>query len=143
LLAPYFFDAMGAAYETVGDAFGVRPRAPIRFEFLDDTAKLALVTPLELDAIYTTGTIGITKYKRVMMVSPRVMLYGYGWLDAAVHEYVHYVVTIRTRDRAPVWLQEGLAKYFEQSWRRPGPPPLRDEVAFLLHRAIESDTLVT
>ena len=143
LLAPYFFDAMDAAYDSVGDAFGVRPTAPIRFEFLDDTAKLAMVTPLELDAIYTTGTIGITKYKRVMMVSPRVMLYGYGWLDAAVHEYVHYVVTLRTRDRAPVWMQEGLAKYFEQSWRRPGPPPLRDEVAYLLHRAIETDTLVT
>lgn len=143
LLAPYFFDAMSTAYTTVGDAFGVYPDAPIRFEFLDDSAKLALVTPLSLDAIYTTGTIGITKYKRVMMISPRVMLQGYGWLDAAVHEYVHYVVTIRTHDLAPVWLQEGLAKYFEQSWRRSGAPELDESVAFLLHRAIERDELVT
>ena len=36
-----------------------------------------------------------TKYRRIMMVSPRVMLYGYGWIDTAVHEYVHYVVTLR------------------------------------------------
>ncbi len=143
LLAPYFFDAMTRAYSSVGDAFGVYPEAPIRFEFLDDSAKLALVTPLSLDAIYTTGTIGITKYKRVMMVSPRIMLKGYAWLDAAVHEYVHYVVTLRTHDLAPVWLQEGLAKYFEQSWRISGPPELDESVAYLLHRAIERDDLVT
>jgi hypothetical protein len=78
-----------------------------------------------------------------MMVTPRVMLYGYGWLDTAVHEYVHYLVTVRTRNRAPVCLQEGLAKLFEARWRTDTPPPLEDAVAALLQRAIVDDNLVT
>jgi hypothetical protein len=62
------------------------------------------------------------------MISPRVLLYGYGWLDTAVHEYVHYLVTIRTRNKAPVWLQEGLAKLLETRWRSP-PPRCRSSPA--------------
>jgi tetratricopeptide (TPR) repeat protein len=143
LLADYFFDAMANAHAELGDVFGIRPPSPIRFEFLDESAKLALVTPLGFEAIATTGTIGITKYRRVMMVTPRVMMQGYAWLDAATHEYVHYLVTLRTQNRAPVWMQEGLAKYFEQRWRRPGPPEMRESVEALLHRAIERDELVT
>ena len=52
-----------------------------------------------------------------MMITPRVMVYGYGWLDTAVHEYVHYLLTIRTKNAAPVWMQEGLAKLMETRWR--------------------------
>lgn len=143
ILADYFFDAMQSAHAELGTVFGILPPFPIRFEFLDESAKLAMVTPLDFEAIATTGTIGITKYRRVMMVSPRVMLQGYGWLDAATHEYVHYLVTIRTKNRAPVWMQEGLAKYFEQRWRHSNPPKLQEEIAALLNRAIERDELVT
>jgi tetratricopeptide (TPR) repeat protein len=143
LLAPYLFEALDVAFQRVGDAIGDRPTAPVRFEFVDDSAKLALITPLDVDAIYTTGTIGVTKYNRVMMVTPRVMLQGYAWLDAATHEYVHYVVTRRTKDNAPVWLQEGLAKLYETRWRRDSPAPLRPEIAAILRRAVENDDLVS
>lgn len=143
LIAPYLFDAMAQARIALGDDLGVRPADPVRFEFLDDPLKLAMVTPLSVDNIRTTGTVGVTKYRRIMMISPRVMLYGYGWIDTAVHEYVHYLVTLRTDNRAPVWLQEGLAKLLETRWRRTDPEPLDDPVAFRLHRAIVSDDLVT
>lgn len=143
LLAPYFFDAMAKAHQRLGEATGTAPADPLRFEFLDDPAKLSLITSLDLDAVYTTGTVGITKYGRVMMVSPRVMLMGYGWLDTAVHEYVHVLVTLRTRNQAPVWMQEGLAKLLETRWRSDKPQPLDPAVAALLNRAIERDELVT
>ncbi|MEE9385945.1 MAG: hypothetical protein V3V08_21245 [Nannocystaceae bacterium] len=143
ILAPYLFEAMDSAYQALGDDLGVFPRDAIRFEFLDSPADLAKITPLTLDNVYTTGTVGITKYRRIMMVTPRVMLYGYGWIDTAVHEYVHYVATMRTRNRAPVWLQEGLAKLFESRWRASAPLPLEDPVQALLHQAIVTDTLVT
>ncbi|MCA9683212.1 MAG: tetratricopeptide repeat protein, partial [Myxococcales bacterium] len=143
ILAPYLFAAMADAYEVLGEDLGVRPEDPIRFEFYDEPGKLALVTPLTLDNIYTTGTVGICKYRRIMMISPRVMLYGYGWLDTAVHEYVHYLLTIRTRNNAPVWLQEGTAKLLESRWRVPGPQPLSAPVRKLLHDAIVADELVT
>lgn len=143
LIAPYLFDAMAEAQETIGDIIGVIPDHPVRFEFLDKATKLALVTPLSVQNIRTTGTVGVTKYRRVMMITPRTMVYGYGWIDTAVHEYVHYVLTMRTDNLAPVWLQEGLAKMLETRWRRTDPEPLAPSIAYRLHRAIVDDDLVT
>jgi tetratricopeptide (TPR) repeat protein len=143
ILAPYLFEAMAAARDALADELGLRPSDPVRFEFFDDPLKLAMVTPLTVENIRTTGTVGVTKYRRIMMITPRVMLHGYGWLDTAVHEYVHYLLTIRTGNRAPVWLQEGLAKLLETRWRRADPEPLDSAVAHRLHRAIVADDLVT
>lgn len=143
LLAPYLFEAMAEARTALGDEIGVLPDHAVRFEFFDDPAKLAMVTPLTVDNIRTTGTVGVTKYRRIMMITPRVMVYGYGWIDTAVHEYVHYLLTLRTRNQAPVWLQEGMAKLFEARWRRTDPEPLDSAVAYRLHRAIVRDDLVT
>jgi tetratricopeptide (TPR) repeat protein len=143
IIAPYLFAAMENARTVMGEVIGIEPDHPIRFEFLDDPAKLAMVTPLTVDNIRTTGTVGVTKYRRIMMITPRVMLYGYGWIDTAVHEYVHYVLTIRTGNQAPVWLQEGLAKLLETRWRRSTPDPLEPGVAYRLHQAIVRDDLVT
>ena len=143
LLAPYLFDALIAARANIGPILGVVPDGPVRVEILDDPAKLAMVTHLPLDNIRTTGTVGITKHHRIVMVTPRVMLRGYPWLDTLVHEYVHYLLTLRTRNRAPVWLQEGLAKLLETRWRRSTPEPLDEPVAALLHRALQRDDLVT
>jgi tetratricopeptide (TPR) repeat protein len=143
ILAPYLFDAMAVAREAVGDVIGVRPDHTVRFEFLDDPAKLAMVSPLTLDAIRTTGTVGLTKYRRITMVTPRVLIYGYPWLDTAIHEYVHYVLALRTANQAPVWLQEGLAKLLETRWRQSDPAKLEPGVASLLHRALTRDELVT
>lgn len=143
ILAPYLFEAMTEARDVLAAELGVRPSDPVRFEFFDDPLKLAMVTPLTVENIRTTGTVGVTKYRRIMMITPRVMLYGYGWLDTAVHEYVHYLLTIRTGNRAPVWLQEGLAKLLETRWRRSDPEPLDSAVAHRLHRAIVQDDLIT
>ncbi len=143
ILAPYLFSAMAEARAALGGELGVLPDHPIRFEILDDPAKLALVSPLTLDNVYTTGTVGITKYRRIIMVSPRVLLYGYGWLDTAVHEYVHYLVTLRTRNRAPVWLQEGLAKLLETRWRAATPLPLDPAPRKLLARGLARNDLVS
>jgi tetratricopeptide (TPR) repeat protein len=146
LLAPYLFTAMAAAYDELGDDVGIHPQHPIRFEFYDEPGKLALVTPLTLDNIYTTGTVGICKYRRIMMITPRVMVYGYGWLDTAVHEYVHYLVTMRTHNNAPVWMQEGLAKLMEIRWRMPeanAGEQLDEHSRKLLHDALETNQLVT
>ncbi len=143
LLAPYLFDAMAKARAVLGSELGVLPDHAVRFEFLDDPTKLAMVTPLTIANIRTTGTVGVTKHRRVVMITPRVMVHGYGWLDTAVHEYVHYLLTLRTGNLAPVWLQEGLAKLYEARWRRESPDPLHPAVAFRLHQAIVRDDLVT
>lgn len=145
LLAPYLFDTMARAYDALGQDTGVYPTPPIRYEFYDEPEKLAMVTSLSIQNIQTTGTVGITKYLKVMMITPRVMLYGYGWMDTVVHEYAHYVITMRTRDNAPVWLQEGLAKLLERRWRLPADAPLDLDAPTqaALHDAIENETLIT
>jgi tetratricopeptide (TPR) repeat protein len=143
MLAPYLFEAMARARAVLATEIGVVPDHAVRFEFLDDPAKLAMVTPLTIANIRTTGTVGVTKHRRVVMISPRVMVQGYGWLDTAVHEYVHYLLTLRTGNLAPVWLQEGLAKLYETRWRRNDPEPLEQGLAFRLHQAIVRDDLVT
>jgi tetratricopeptide (TPR) repeat protein len=145
LLAPHLFAAMERAYGQIGLDTGVQPPSPIRFEFHAVPEDLAKVSSLDVRAIRTTGTVGITKHLKIMMVTPRAMLFGYAWLDTAVHEYVHYVITMRTRDRAPVWLQEGLAKLLERRWREPADAPLDlDESARVaLRRAIEQDRLIS
>ncbi|RMG99977.1 MAG: hypothetical protein D6705_01670 [Deltaproteobacteria bacterium] len=143
LLAAYAEDALRIALPRLEAVVGVRPSAPLRIEFLDDPAKLAQVTELPLSAVRTTGTVGVTKHGRIVMVTPRVMLRGYPWIDTLVHETVHDLLVRRTGNRAPVWLQEGLAKFLETSWRSPEPPPLDPAVAHLLRRAIQRDDLVT
>lgn len=143
VLAPYFFEAIRAATPRLVAAFGPLPSVPARFEFIQSPADLAKITTLPLDAIYTTGTIGITKYHRVMMASPRITLTGYEWLDTAVHEYVHFLVSIRTFNRTPVWLHEGLAKFYESSWRRAAPPTITSTQASLLDAAFRENRLIT
>lgn len=143
LIAPYLFAAMADARRALEADLGIVPDHPVRFEILDEAVKLALVSPLSKENVYTTGTVGITKYRRIIMVTPRVMLYGYGWLDTAVHEYVHYLVTLKTRNHAPVWLQEGLAKLLETRWRSPEPLPLEPPSRRLLAKALASGDLVS
>ena len=44
---------------------------------------------------------------------------GYDWLDTVSHEYVHLVVSRKSRNTVPIWMHEGLAKYLESRWRGP------------------------
>lgn len=143
VLQPYVFDAIAKAQPRLTAAFGPLPSVPARFEFIQTPADLAKITDLPLDAVYKTGTIGITKYHRIMMASPRITMTGYDWIDTVVHEYVHFLVSIRTFNRTPVWLHEGLAKFFEQSWKSGAPPRISKTQASLLDNAFKNNTLVT
>jgi len=55
------------------------------------------------------------------MLSPRATIHGYPWQDTLAHEITHLLVTRASRDYAPLWLQEGLAKRFETRWRGARP----------------------
>src|SRR5690606_16001488 len=57
----------------------------------------------------------------------------YGWEDTLAHEITHLALARATRDRAPLWLQEGIAKREETRWRdgRPGDgEPSADSIAY-------------
>jgi hypothetical protein len=55
------------------------------------------------------------------MLTPRASQHGYPWKDTLAHELTHLAVTRQSLDRAPLWLQEGLAKNHETRWREKGP----------------------
>ena len=38
-------------------------------------------------------------------------------MDTLSHEYTHYILTKKSRNNLPLWMHEGIAKYFETRWR--------------------------
>ena len=143
ILVPYAVDTLKAATEALEAELGVKMVSPVRLEIYPDAESLARVSPLSVEAIRTTGTIALCKWGRLMIASPSALMHGYPWLDTIAHEYVHLLLTKASLDQAPVWLQEGLAKFLETRWRR-DEPSLRDDPASsqLLHAAAEANELL-
>lgn len=120
-LAPFFFDVIGKSREVFERDLGVTMPHPIRVEVVRDQFGLSAMTGLPLGAARTTGTIGIAKWGRVTVVSPRATENGYPVMDTLAHELAHLALTRGSRDRAPLWLQEGVARTEETRWRSPSP----------------------
>jgi hypothetical protein len=85
-------EVLDSAWETVGADLGLKPADPIRVEVLGAPADLAKLSPLTEAEIEKTGTIALSKYNKLMVVSPRATLFGYPWMDTLVHEYTHLIV---------------------------------------------------
>ena len=142
VLVPYVLDALEAQRAALQQDLGYAPPGKVTIEFLNDTRELAKLSTLTEEEIKTSGTIAICKFDKLMVVSPKALLQGYDWLDTAAHEYVHYVVTRRTRNNTPIWLQEGLAKYEETRWRGKGGEALTVEQAGMLRDAARAGKLI-
>lgn len=136
-------DALERGYLSLGRLFQYYPKAVVVVEILPSIEDLAAVTPLKLSEITASGTIAICKFNRIMIVSPRALVHGYNWLDTVVHEYVHYIVTKKTKNRVPIWLHEGLAKFFENRWREETRAVLSAIHEHLLAEAISKRRLIT
>lgn len=144
VLVPYALEAMRAADRALTTALGVEVPGPLRLEVYPTAASLARVSSLTVEDIETTGTIALCKWDRIMVTSPRALVRGYPWLDTVGHELVHLFLSRASRDRAPVWLQEGVAKFYERTWR--GEPPgahLHPAEEALLQEAAHADRLLS
>ncbi|HTN51999.1 MAG TPA: tetratricopeptide repeat protein [Anaeromyxobacter sp.] len=142
VLVPYLLEALEKQREVLAAAVGEPPPGRLTVEVVSDVAGLSRLSTLTEAEIRTSGTVAVAKFGKLMLLSPKALLKGYDWLDTAAHEYVHNVVTFRTRNRAPIWLQEGLAKWFEARWRG-GGEPLSPYSAALVRDAVARDRLVT
>jgi tetratricopeptide (TPR) repeat protein len=121
VLASYALAALERADRAIQKHLGIRMPGPIRLEIYPSARTLAEVSSLTLAHIETTGTVALCKWNRLMIASPRSLLYGYPWLDTINHELVHLALTLASRNRAPVWFHEGLAKLYERTWRGEAP----------------------
>ncbi|MSP25668.1 MAG: hypothetical protein EXR75_10990 [Myxococcales bacterium] len=116
-LFPYIASAAVAMRDSLERDLGTKLPSPVWIELVRDQLSLAAVSGLPESAAKTTGTVAVAKWGRVLMISPRAAPSGYPWLDTLAHEMTHLVLSQATVDRAPLWLQEGVAKRQEQRWR--------------------------
>jgi hypothetical protein len=81
--------------------------------------------------------VAVAKWGRVTILSPRASRHGYAWRDTLTHELTHLAISMQTRERAPLWLHEGVARRQETRWREPGPFDDRPSVESLVQRGME------
>jgi tetratricopeptide (TPR) repeat protein len=143
VLVPYLLEALEAQRAALEKDLGWVPPGKVTVEVLEGTRQLARLSTLTEEEIKTSGTIAICKFGKMMVTSPKALVHGYEWIDTAAHEYVHHVVTRRTRNRAPIWLHEGIARWHESRWRGPGGDILSPWSAALLRDAARRGKLIT
>jgi hypothetical protein len=121
VFAPFVFKVAAQARDRIGAELGVDLPRPLRIDMVRDLFSLSAVTGLPLEAAETTGTLAVARFGRIIILSPHATRSGYHWEDTLAHELTHLLVTRATRDRAPLWLQEGVAKREETRWREARP----------------------
>jgi hypothetical protein len=136
-LGPLLFDTVAAARDALTRDLGVDWPKPTRILVVRDLASLAATTGLPYESAETTGTVAVAKWGRVTLLSPRASPHGYDWRDTLAHELTHLALTRATSDRAPLWLQEGVAKREQVLWRAPGPFDDRPSNESVVQRGLE------
>lgn len=117
VLVPLLTDVAVRARAALEKDLGVLMPRPLRIDLVRDLFSLSAVSGLPVESAETTGTVAIARWGRVTMVSPRAMSRGFPWADTLAHEITHLLLSRATADRAPLWLQEGIAKREEHRWR--------------------------
>jgi len=142
VLVPMLAEALTGIRTRLGERLGVIPDHPVLVEVYPSVIDLAFVTGLTEANMTDSGTIAIAKYCRLMITSPRALLRGYDFLQTLAHEYLHLLINKRSQGRVPIWLHEGLARYFEHFWDRDGVPKLKPTEESLLAAALRDGELV-
>lgn len=119
-LTPLLVDTVLKARESLSKDLGVAWKRPTRITVVRDLLSLSAMTGLPYKAAQTTGTVAVAKWGRVTLLSPRASHHGYPFRDTLAHELTHLAIAMQTRDRAPLWLHEGVARRQEVRWRDPG-----------------------
>jgi tetratricopeptide (TPR) repeat protein len=141
-LVPYVEEVLERSYTRLGAIFELLPTEKIRVEIFPTPALFYPASSLSARDIEVSGAIGICKFNKIMLLSPRNLARGYRWTDALSHEYIHYLLVYLSGNRAPIWLHEGIAKYFEDTWRLPQPAWLSRRTESLLAHALKHNSFV-
>ena len=141
ILVDYLTDALEKTYAVMARDYGFKPGEKVRVELFADAKAFYLTSTLSVRDIEVTGAVGLTKFNKLQFLSPRALVYGYRWLDAISHEYMHYLIVKLTANKAPIWFHEGLSKYEETRWRN-GPVYLSPAYQTLLAQAQADQKLI-
>ena len=114
----YFLpEVLESIYQAYSKLFHYEREEKILVELMPNHELFSYASALSRSQIETTGTIALCVENRLVVMTPRRVLQGYEWPDTIAHEFVHYILTKKSRDNVPLWMQEGVAKYFETQWR--------------------------
>jgi tetratricopeptide (TPR) repeat protein len=142
ILADQAIDTLEGARATYDGLFGGGPEHPVVLDIYPTASRFTAASGLPPESVQTTNVIALSKWTRLLVTSPRALSRGYGWKDTVAHEYIHLVVAVQSQNRAPVWLQEGLAKHLEGWWRDDTTSGLAAHHESLLAEAVAKDAFV-
>ncbi|MFH1368821.1 MAG: tetratricopeptide repeat protein [Elusimicrobiota bacterium] len=117
ILSSYALTALESAYEKIGASIGCYPADKILVEIYSNKEGFAAASTLGIEIVKKSGTVGICKFNRLMMLSPEALPLGFRWLDTLAHEYTHLIVNRKSSGKCPLWLHEGIARYHDTLWR--------------------------
>jgi hypothetical protein len=136
-LMPLMVETVNKARAALTRDLGVEWKRPTRITVVRDLLSLSAMTGLPYKAAQTTGTVAVAKWGRVTILSPRASKHGYPWRDTLTHELTHLAISMQSRERAPLWLHEGVARRQETRWREPGPFDDRPSPESVVMRGME------
>jgi tetratricopeptide (TPR) repeat protein len=117
ILIPYVMQTLEASRERIGALLGWKPEGRVVIEIYPSASLLAEVSTLTEQEIRASGTIALCRWNRLMVTSPRGVMFGYAWRDTMAHELTHLIIGGASANTVPIWLHEGIAKYAETAWR--------------------------
>jgi hypothetical protein len=92
ILVPYVMETLEKARERIGGLLGWRPEGRVVVEIYPSASTLADVSTLTEAEIKASGTIALCRWNRLMVTSPRGVLFGYSWRDTMAHEMTHLII---------------------------------------------------
>jgi len=116
-----FFDGISEKISSAVFGFFKIKEKNVVFEIYPDKEKFLFASTLSEEELERSGTVAIAKFGRIMILSPRLLPYGYNWQDTVCHEFIHHIIARKSALNIPLFLNEGLAKSFEAIWRRETP----------------------
>jgi len=142
ILVHYASEVLEKSYKVLGKILDYYPKQKVLVEFYPNRDGFSKISPLTLKDIITSGTVALCKYNRIMMISPGSLVRGYNWMDTLSHEYMHYLLTKKSRNNLPLWMHEGIAKYFETRWRN-GDQYLTPIMETILAEGLQKNYLIS
>lgn len=142
LLAGFALERLEKIRSSAAAIFGYAAPQKVLVEIYPDKGSFASASTLGEELLEKSGTVGICKFNRLMILSPRNLALGYAWLDTLAHEYSHFVVNRVSQYNCPLWAHEGLARWTDTLWRSDKPLYLSDYSASRLSAAAKSGKLI-
>jgi len=116
-------DAVGphvaAIVEPALDLLDVPAGRPVEVVFLENPDQLSVVSRVPAARLERSGTVGMTIFQRIFLLSPAYFPEGYAWHVVLGHETVHYALQRRIPGALPHFYEEGVASLLEE-WGRTG-----------------------